>query len=42
MLFVYLFLVAQYESWLAIPGAVLLVIPIALGGAYAGGGRDGV
>ncbi|MCB9898022.1 MAG: efflux RND transporter permease subunit [Planctomycetes bacterium] len=33
MLFVYLFLVAQYESW-AIPAAVLLVIPIALGGAF--------
>jgi HAE1 family hydrophobic/amphiphilic exporter-1 len=35
LVFVYLFLVAQYESW-SIPVAILLVVPIALGGAIAG------
>ncbi len=30
--FVYLFLVAQYESW-SIPTAIILVVPMALGGA---------
>jgi HAE1 family hydrophobic/amphiphilic exporter-1 len=35
LLFIYLFLVAQYESW-SIPIAILLVVPIALGGAIAG------
>ncbi|MDD4818488.1 MAG: multidrug efflux RND transporter permease subunit [Victivallaceae bacterium] len=32
LLFIYLFLVAQYESWM-IPFAVLLSVPVALGGA---------
>ncbi|AQA17785.1 RND transporter [Halioglobus japonicus] len=32
LIFVYLFLVAQYESW-SIPAAILLVVPIAIGGA---------
>ncbi|WP_370979581.1 efflux RND transporter permease subunit [Agaribacterium sp. ZY112] len=32
LIFVYLFLVGQYESW-SIPGAILLVVPIALLGA---------
>ena len=35
LLFVYLFLVAQYESWL-IPGAILLSVPLALIGSFAG------
>ncbi|MEM9300834.1 MAG: multidrug efflux RND transporter permease subunit [Pseudomonadota bacterium] len=35
LLFIYLFLVAQYESWL-IPGAILLVVPIAAAGAIGG------
>jgi HAE1 family hydrophobic/amphiphilic exporter-1 len=35
LVFVYLFLVAQYESWL-IPGAILLSVPLALLGAFAG------
>jgi HAE1 family hydrophobic/amphiphilic exporter-1 len=32
LLFVYLFLVAQYESW-TIPAAIILVVPMAVGGA---------
>ncbi|GAB2717819.1 efflux RND transporter permease subunit [Halomonas garicola] len=35
LLFVFLFLVAQYESW-AIPVAVLLIVPITLVGALSG------
>lgn len=35
LVFVYLFLVAQYESWL-IPLAILLSVPLALFGAFAG------
>jgi HAE1 family hydrophobic/amphiphilic exporter-1 len=31
-IFVYLFLVAQYESW-SIPAAIILVVPMAIGGA---------
>jgi HAE1 family hydrophobic/amphiphilic exporter-1 len=34
LIFVYLFLVAQYESW-SIPGAIILVVPMAVGGAIA-------
>jgi len=34
LLFVYLFLVAQYESW-SIPIAIILVVPMAIGGAIA-------
>ncbi|QFU77143.1 multidrug efflux RND transporter permease subunit [Halioglobus maricola] len=34
LIFVYLFLVAQYESW-SIPAAILLVVPMAVGGAVA-------
>ncbi len=34
MIFIYLFLVAQYESW-SIPIAIILVVPMALGGALA-------
>jgi HAE1 family hydrophobic/amphiphilic exporter-1 len=32
LVFVYLFLVAQYESW-SIPAAIILVVPMAIGGA---------
>ena len=32
LVFIYLFLVAQYESW-SIPGAIILVVPMAMGGA---------
>ena len=32
LIFVYLFLVAQYESW-SIPAAIILVVPMAVGGA---------
>ncbi|NRB37032.1 MAG: efflux RND transporter permease subunit [Pseudomonadales bacterium] len=32
LIFIYLFLVAQYESW-SIPLAILLVVPVALGGS---------
>ena len=32
LVFVYLFLVAQYESW-SIPVAIILVVPMAIGGA---------
>ncbi len=35
LVFVYLFLVAQYESWL-IPAAIVLSVPLALLGAFAG------
>lgn len=35
IIFVFLFLVAQYESW-TIPLAVLLIVPLAVGGAFAG------
>lgn len=35
LLFVFLFLVAQYESW-AIPIAVLLIVPVTIGGALSG------
>ena len=35
LVFVYLFLVAQYESWL-IPGAIMLSIPLAMIGAFLG------
>ena len=35
LVFVYLFLVAQYESWL-IPTAILLSVPLALIGSFAG------
>ena len=34
LIFVYLFLVAQYESW-SIPAAIILVVPMAVGGAIA-------
>ena len=34
LIFVYLFLVAQYESW-SMPVAIILVVPIAIGGAVA-------
>lgn len=34
LIFVYLFLVAQYESW-SIPFAIILVVPMAIGGAVA-------
>lgn len=34
LIFVYLFLVAQYESW-TIPAAIILVVPMAIGGAIA-------
>ncbi|MEE4203629.1 MAG: multidrug efflux RND transporter permease subunit [Halieaceae bacterium] len=34
LVFVYLFLVAQYESW-STPVAIILVVPMALGGALA-------
>ncbi len=32
LIFIYLFLVAQYESW-SIPAAIILVVPMAMGGA---------
>ena len=35
LVFVYLFLVAQYESW-SIPIAIILVVPMAVGGAIGG------
>ena len=35
LVFVYLFLVAQYESWM-IPAAILLSVPLALIGAFGG------
>ncbi len=35
MVFIYLFLVAQYESW-SIPGAIILVVPVAVAGAIWG------
>lgn len=34
LVFVYLFLVAQYESW-SIPASIILVVPMAIGGAVA-------
>jgi HAE1 family hydrophobic/amphiphilic exporter-1 len=40
LLFVYLFLVAQYESW-TIPGAIILCVPIALLGALVAIGLSG-
>ncbi|NBC48039.1 MAG: multidrug efflux RND transporter permease subunit [Gammaproteobacteria bacterium] len=41
LLFVYLFLVAQYESW-SIPLAVLLAVPVAVLGALAATGLAGL
>jgi len=41
LLFVYLFLVAQYESW-SIPFAVLLAVPVAVAGALAATGVSGL
>ncbi len=41
LLFVYLFLVAQYESW-SIPVAVLLAVPVAVFGALATVGVSGL
>jgi len=41
LIFVYLFLVAQYESW-AIPASVLLSVPVALLGALAAVGTVGL
>jgi HAE1 family hydrophobic/amphiphilic exporter-1 len=41
LLFVYLFLVAQYESW-SIPLAVLLAVPVAVFGALVGTGLAGL
>jgi len=41
LLFVYLFLVAQYESW-SIPFAVLLAVPVAVLGALAATGAAGL
>ena len=41
LLFVYLFLVAQYESW-SIPFAVLLAVPVAVLGALATVGAAGL
>ncbi|MCG6942472.1 MAG: multidrug efflux RND transporter permease subunit [Thiohalocapsa sp.] len=41
LLFVYLFLVAQYESW-SIPFAVLLAVPVAVAGALAATGGVGL
>lgn len=35
LVFIYLFLVAQYESW-SIPAAIILVVPIAVAGAIGG------
>lgn len=35
MVFIYLFLVAQYESW-SVPAAIILVVPIAVAGAIGG------
>ncbi|MVF13031.1 efflux RND transporter permease subunit [Ketobacter sp. MCCC 1A13808] len=35
MIFIYLFLVAQYESW-SIPAAIILVVPLAVAGAIGG------
>jgi len=34
LIFVYLFLVAQYESW-SVPIAIIMVVPMAIGGAIA-------
>ncbi len=34
LIFIYLFLVAQYESW-SMPVAIILVVPMAIGGAIA-------
>ncbi len=41
LVFIYLFLVAQYESW-SIPLAIILVVPMAVGGALAGLNLAGV
>jgi len=41
LIFVYLFLVAQYESW-SIPFAVLLAVPVAVFGALAATGAAGL
>ncbi len=41
LLFVYLFLVAQYESW-SVPLAVLLAVPVAVAGALAATGLAGL
>ncbi|MCP5206500.1 MAG: multidrug efflux RND transporter permease subunit [Hahellaceae bacterium] len=35
LIFIYLFLVAQYESW-SIPAAIILVVPVAVAGAIGG------
>ncbi|MEM1112964.1 MAG: multidrug efflux RND transporter permease subunit [Pseudomonadota bacterium] len=41
LIFIYLFLVAQYESW-SIPFAIILVVPMAIGGAIAALALTGV